>query len=199
MDKKSRKLNLGLIGVISIVAISIVVLVSTSYGLWVAIFHQTNTNTVTTSCFELEFTESSSAVNLTNAYPITDEKGLRSTPYTFKIKNICDTKAGYIVTLNTLKISGNKIPDNLIKYVFYESTATVNIGAYLSNATINTDTENIETSLPIITSYEVATGTLGKNEEKQYMLKLWIDESATTAINGYGFESSINVNSYATN
>ena len=92
-----------------------------------------------------------------------------------------------------------KIDDNLIKYVFYESTATVNIGAYLSNATINTDTENIETSLPIITSYEVATGTLGKNEEKQYMLKLWIDESATTAINGYGFESSINVNSYATN
>lgn len=198
MDKKSKKKNLSLIGVISIVAISIVVLVSTSYGLWITTYHQNSSNTITTGCFELEYNELSNAINLTNAYPITDEKGLKSTPYTFKIKNICNIKAEYKITLNTLKISGNKIPDNLIKYVFNESTASVSVGSYLSNATINTDTGNIYTSKQILKSYEMATGTLAQNEEKQFMLKLWIDESATTAINGYGFESSINVVSYAT-
>lgn len=199
MAKKNEKKNLGLISVIIIVAISIVVLGATSYGLWVVTKHQESSNTITTSCFEVEFTELSSAINLPNAYPITDEKGLKTTPYTFKIKNICDTKTAYKITLNTLKISGSKIPDNLIKYVFYDSSSTVSVGAYLSNATINTETDNIETTLPIINSYEMASGTLEKNGEKQYMLKLWIDESATTAINGYRFESSINVISTATN
>lgn len=199
MEKKSKKKNLGLISVIIIVAISIVVLGATSYGLWVVTKHQESTNTITTSCFEVEFTELSSAINLTNAYPITDEKGLKTTPYTFKVKNICDTKTSYKITLNTLKISGNKIPDNLIKYVFYDSSSTVSVGSYLSNATINTETDNIETTLPIITSYEMASGTLEKDKSKQYMLKLWIDESATTAINGYRFESSINVISTPTN
>lgn len=199
MERENRKKNLSLIGVIIIVAVSIIVLGGTSYSLWVVTKYQDSTNTINTSCFEVEFTELSSAINLKNAYPISDEKGLKTTPYTFKVKNICDTKTDYQITLNTLQISGNKIPDNLIKYVFYDNSSTVTVGSYLSNAKINTDTENIKTSSTILTSYEIATGTLEKNDEKQYMLKLWIDESATTAINGFQFESSINIVSTATN
>jgi hypothetical protein len=197
--KNVIKKNYALFIAILVLIIAIVVLISASYALWVATYYQSSFNEINTSCFEVEFTELSSSINLTNTYPIKDEKGLKTTPYTFKIKNICDTKAGYTITLNTLKTTENKIPDDLIKYVFYKSTDAVTIGNYLSSASVNTDLDNIYTDLPIETSYIMSTGTLSKDEEAQFMLKLWIAEEATTAINGYSFTSSINVTSYATN
>lgn len=197
MEDKTSKKNLIFISLIIIIAI--VVLISASFALWTITYKQTSVNKITTSCFDVKFTELSSNINLNNTYPMTDTKGLKTTPYTFKLTNVCDIKTGYKITLNTLKTSGNKIPDNLIKYVLQNGSSPVSVGSYLSNAKVNTDTSNISTSLPILKSYELASGTLTKDQSVTFSLKLWIDESATTAINGYSFTSSINTISYATN
>lgn len=194
MKKKRRlKKKVKLALVIILLCISLSVLIGTTYALWLSTFHQKDANVISTGCFETTFKEMSSSIDLSNTYPVNDEKGLKSTPYVFKIKNVCDNKAKFQVTLNTLQKTGNKIPDELIKYVFYESNENADTGSLLSGADKNEETKDIHTTLPIINSYIMKEDILGANEEKEYALKLWISDTATTSINGYYFESSINL------
>lgn len=172
--------------------------IGSSYALWKVTKYQTTTNVIETGCFEVTFTEQSSSINLDNTYPISDEKGLKTTPYMFTIKNTCTIDAEYTVYLNTLQSSGTKISDNLIKYALLKTGDSVNVANALSTAEVNTDVASFSYDKDLLTSYSLATGTLSQNESAQYSLRLWIDESATTAINGQTFEAGIATIAYAT-
>ena len=197
--KKKRRLKKSVVLVLtwSMIIISISVLLGASFSFWFITHQQKNVNTITTGCFELEFKENSSSIKLNNSYPVSDEKGLRSVPYIFKVTNICDIDAKYKITLNTLDIDGEQIPDQLVKYAFYENNEIKNKSNFLEYAPVNTDTENINTTLPILKSYNMFEGVLSVGEAKDFMLKLWLSESATTEINGSRFESSLNIVSVA--
>lgn len=185
---------------LAVIAIMMVVtmFLGSSYALWKVTKYQPTANVIETGCFELTFTEQSSSINLTNAYPITDEKGLKTTPYTFTLKNTCTIDAQYIVYLNTLKTAETKIDDSLIKYSLLKTGDSISVANPLSTATLNNDVSSFTYDKDLLTSYSLVTGTLAQNEQVQYNLRLWIDESATTAINGYTFEAGIATIAYAT-
>lgn len=169
-----------------------------SYALWKVTKYQETANVIETGCFELTFTEQSSSINLTNTYPITDEKGLKTTPYTFTITNTCTIDADYTVYLNTLQTTKSKIDDGLIKYSLFKTGDSVATANLLTSATVNTDVSSFTYDKTLLTSYSLVSGSLAQNESAQYSLRLWIDESATTAINGYAFEAGIATVAYAT-
>lgn len=185
---------------LAVIAIMMVatMFVGSSYALWKVTEYQETANVIETGCFEISFTEQTSSINLTNTYPMSDTKGLKTTPYTFTVKNVCSIDANYVIYLNTLQPTKSKIGDNLIKYSLTKTGDSVSVANKLSSAEINTDVSNFTYSKTLLTSYALATGTLKQNESMQYSLRLWIDESATTAINGYAFEAGIASIAYAT-
>jgi hypothetical protein len=189
---------------LAIIAILILVMlfIGSSYALWKVTKYQNGVNVVETGCFSLAFSEQSSSINLTNAYPISDEKGLKTTPYVFTLTNTCTVEAEYNVYLNALKVLDTesksiKIDDSLIRYSFGSTTTTTDT---LSSATLNDDSSsysNFDYKDDIASSYILASGTLKQNESIQYSLRLWIGEDATTDINNKIFEGVISTVAYA--
>ena len=153
---------------ISIIIIFILtIFIGTSYSLWQTINTQDDVNMATTKCFNVEITSEKNSITLENAYPITNEKGKKLTPYSFTITNTCDVFASYQVNLESLKSTtlASKFLDVMInneeikKLSEYENTDTVNNGS--------------------IESHILAKGSLGSGDSVDYTLRLWIDYDTT--------------------
>lgn len=190
-----------------------------SYAYWQTTATQTNPNVIHTGCFEITFEEKSSNINLTNAYPIPDEKGLRTVPYEFTVTNNCDIDATYDIYLNTLKVTGtddNKImPDEYIMYSIGKTNGSLEVAQQLSakglkdastqgivnNETSSFDYDNAE----INKSYKIISGESleGKKgdtvQSKTYDLRLWIKADATKEqVAGKKFNAAISTIATAT-
>ena len=98
-----RKAYKIILMVISILLIGSII-IGTSYSMWVKTAVQKEENVLNSSCFSIEFTESSN-INLTNAMPISDEAGLKKKPYTFTLKNTCNMNSKVTIALDVLSTS----------------------------------------------------------------------------------------------
>ena len=189
------------LAVIAIMMIGLMFLGS-SYALWRVTKYQQTENMIETGCFNISFSDKNS-INLTNAYPVNDTKGLQLVPYEFTIQNTCNVKASYTIYLNTLETGATEIPYNLIKYSLQKIGGASSVAKTLSAAKVNRDTSSfsydkaLKSSYTLETSEGEAKGILAENESVKYNLRLWIDESATTAINGYKFEAAVSTIAYA--
>ena len=158
--KTSKKIVLLIIGLLCIVSIGI------SYAFWRITLAQTNSNRISTSCFDVSFTEDSEAIQLEKAYPIVDEEGINGTPYTFTLTNNCDGYASYQINLEVL------------------NTATLNsqyIKVYLDSSSPSILSELTQTSKTLsdaTTAYILDAGYFEPNESKTFNLRMWMDENA---------------------
>ena len=178
------------------VGIGICLMTYQSYALWVA-NHVGGENIVNVGCFSIEFQEQTNPISLNNTYPVSDTKGLTSTPYTFTIKNTCTVDAAYDVTLNT--ITTNTMNKNWIKYAIHKSTETkpttgTNLG---TNNNYNTATEELKIA-KLDDSIIIASGSLKQDETVTYNFYLWMDETTGNEAMNTRFEGSVNVISSAT-
>ncbi len=156
---------------ILIFSISLVVIlllgIGVSYSLWNISVSQDTVNTATTKCFNVEITSQKNSISLENAYPITNEKGKKLTPFSFTITNTCDIFASYTVSLESLKGTtlSSKFLNAMInneeikKLSDYEITDMVNTGS--------------------IESHILAKGSLGSGDSEDYTLRVWIDYDTT--------------------
>ena len=111
------------------------------------------------------------AINLQKAYPMSDEEGSELTPYTFTIKNNCDTIASYNVNLELLNtvLEANRLSSGFVKVMLDNNAPTV----------LNTNTSVTPTLSNAYEAYELTTGYLDANEEVTYNLRLWMDGDVT--------------------
>ena len=162
MKSKSRILLIS-----TIIIFILTIFIGTSYSLWQTINTQDSVNTATTKCFNVEITSQKNSISLENAYPITNEKGKKLTPFSFTITNTCDIFASYSVSLESLKGTtlASKFLNAMInneeikKLSDYEITDTVNDGS--------------------IESHILAKGSLGSGDSEDYTLRVWIDYDTT--------------------
>ncbi len=151
--------------IILLIMLLIVISIGISYAYWRYSVMQTNENKLTSSCLNITLTEESDAINLEKAYPITDEEGMNLTPYTFTIKNTCDSSISYEVALGILEES---------------DLSSSYIAAVLDTNEIKKLNEYPEVE---IEGYKegrlLQTGSLSYEEEKTYSLRIWMDESVT--------------------
>lgn len=162
MKSKSRILLIS-----TIIIFILTIFIGTSYSLWQTINTQDSVNTATTKCFNVEITSQKNSISLENAYPITNEKGKKLTPFSFTITNTCDIFASYTVSLESLigttlssKFLNAMINNEEIKKLSdYEITETVNTGS--------------------IESHILAKGSLGSGDSEDYTLRVWIDYDTT--------------------
>ena len=165
MKDKSRYFLIG--GIVLLVC----VFIGISYAYWQLTLQQTNTNVVTTDCFNITFTDSND-INLQKAYPITDEEGKTLTPYTFTIENTCDGPASYQINLETMsQDDGVKVlPDEYLKANLIETDS--------SNISTNDLTSDYEVNTTIdgaIKAYKLDTGIIQGKMSKTFELRLWLD------------------------
>ena len=184
-----RKAYKIILMVISILLIGSII-IGTSYSIWVKTAIQKEQNIVNSSCFDIEFTESSS-INLANAIPISDEAGLKKKPYTFTLKNTCNMNSKVTIALDVL------------------STSTMSSSAIKTSLTKGnkSGTPKLLTSLDkkaevdisgAKEAYILGTDIIGANKSKSYSLYLWMDEAVTVAEASKSFNSKVVIVNTAT-
>lgn len=199
--RSGYKVTLGILTVMILVTITI----GTSYSYYSIASEQTDPNEVTTTCFNIEYTEGvNGSINLPATYPMSESSALANLrPYEFTITNTCTSEnasspTNYVVTLNTLTANLPTLPLSLLRYKLNKTSPTTVTGTstLLSNANVYELGATIKADEGIDTSYNLTTGTLAPGESVTYNLYLWIDETATIDIRNTTFTGRVLVYSY---
>ena len=166
-NKNKRKIYISLL-------VTVLCIIGVSYAFFVLYLRQTDNNSVTAlSCFTSTLTEENSAISLSNEFPISDENGMKKTPFTFKITNNCNNYVKAYITIDPLK----------------EGTANYILSKYMK-ANVSTKGSTDGTSLIIGTQntkvldnkhngYIIKEVGLKSKESKEFDLRLWIDYDTT--------------------
>lgn len=160
--KNKNIVLLIVIGILLIVSL----IVGISYALWSQTHTQTTSNELLSGCFSTSLTEKNN-INLTNQFPITDDEGLNSNPYTFTISNTCTVAANYQINLELL--SSSTLDPSFVKISLDDKTANL-LNTY--NAIDSTITDATK-------AYKLTNGYLAPNSSATYNLRLWLTEEAT--------------------
>ena len=167
MREKYRKRLLIYVGIL----FCLISLVGVSYAVFNGYASQSSTNSLSATCVELVFSGENS-VNLTNAYPISTAEGLKTTPYTFKIKNNCDNYMQYTIVASVINIT-NGLESKFVRVALDgdDTLSPTNISA-LKQITTPASLAGYS-----ITENYVLSETRGisKNQEKSFEFRMWID------------------------
>ena len=174
MDKRKKIL------IIIIILIAILSIIGVSYAVWILNLSQTGQNVISSSCFNVTFTDKDS-INLDKTYPLLDEDGKKLTPYEFTITNNCDSYASYNVNLDILN-STTLTNDNAIKIML--ASKENGTEKEMSTSLLSSLTSTTKTLSDASKSFNLTTGYLNANESKTYTLRLWIDENITVNTEG---------------
>ena len=143
----------------------------TTYAIFKTSASQDTQNDITTlNCFEVEYSDVTDAIALTNDFPISDAEGLERTPYTFKIKNKCTQLLNVQIGVETLATS--QIQPNLIKGAITNKGETPTSAKLLSSGILGTPVNGG-------TNYILLESSLVAFETKEFDLRLWFTESMT--------------------
>ena len=137
-----------------------------SYSLWNISVSQDTTNVAESKCFDLSISNQENNISLDNAYPISNDKGKKLTPFTFTVTNTCDITAEYSVNLEVLK-------DSTLSSKFIDVMFDGNINLLSSYDSVD------KTILSSVESRNLTNGILKSQESKNYSLRLWIDYDTT--------------------
>ena len=168
MERKSKK-----IWIIGGLVLCLVAVIGITFAFFSTGGTQNTANTFTSGCLNIELTDASASINLTNTYPISDVEGVDTTSYDFTIRNTCDTATNYSINLESLNQVSNTLNADYIK-VSLSSDTFDNVISKLSDNIVATP--EIDGAYE---SYTLYTGSIQANETKTYHLKLWIDYNAT--------------------
>lgn len=203
--RSGYKVTLGVLTIMILVTITI----GTSYSYYSVASTQENPNEITTTCFNVTFSDSNS-INLNAdgnyAYPMSEANALsKLTPYSFTVTNTCTSEnatdpVNYIVTLNTLTDKPSTLALSNLRYKLnrVSPSSLEGTSSLLSNASIydlGTAKNDVNAS-GIDTSYNLISGQIAPGESVTYNLYLWIDESAGNEVMGETFNGRILVYNY---
>ena len=177
MDKAKKKY---IVLVIVTIVISIVALIGASYALLTMTIEGDKKVSLTAGILKVDFDEGDN-INLNEIAPMTDNQGLKTTPYTFTITNTGNINAYYHVSLeedvnNTLDNSYLKM--RLTSNNGYDS-GVVKVSSY------GTGTFDI-----------TSEATLEPSDKVTYQLWMWLDYNADNSAQGKEYKSKIVVTSY---
>lgn len=172
-----KRKNIALI--VSLCVVGVLLVVGISYAFWQSTkVQEGEPNIIAGGCFDASL-EGKDPINLVNAFPITDEEGEASKPYTFTIKNKCKTKMNYDVALETL--SDSTLDSGAIKVMINDTKKLYN-GYSETEKLFETSKEN----------RLLVSGTLEAEGTVEYTLRLWIDKDVTQENNqNKKFESKV--------
>ena len=174
MDRKTNNKKLlkavGLLGVFLLVF-------GISYAIFTVTLNGTKKVKIKTGKLELQLLDENDiditnpenagySINLDNQVPVSDEVGLGTEAFTFKLKNTGTIDARYTIYLDdvALETGENRLPDSAVRY----------------SLTKNGSEENPSdlTSIGTAPNRKLDEGVIKQDTTNTYTLKVWIDEDA---------------------
>ena len=124
---------------------------------------------------------SSYAIDLEDQVPVSDETGLETVGFTFKLENTGSIDARYTIYLDDVALSQNetRIDDQYVKYSLTKNN-TESSPALLSTTVVENERE-------------LDTGIIREDDANTYTLKIWIDEEATNEAMDKVFNATLRV------
>ena len=168
------------------ILLSLSLVLGVSYSIFQVDNTQHESNQITVGCFTIDFEDSGTSnsytdISLTNSYPLSTEKALNKTPYTFKITNTCDYVAKTDIALNVLRTSSitnvarqqGKTIGDLLVVALKEGSGSVSTPVQLSSLDEGTiRSGDTETDI----SYILRTEQMEKHDSKTYNIWVWVPE-----------------------
>ena len=168
-EKKKRTILYGLL-------VTVLVLIGVTYAYYRITKTQTNSNVIgTRTCLDTTLTEETSEIVLSDAFPISDEDGLKQSPFTFTLTNNCDSYVKVTIALvseyrtstNTAYLKDDYVKSNLSTKGTSDGSSV--ILSTLSLGEVDTNTQG----------YVLKTTGLKNKEAKSFDLRLWLDSETT--------------------
>lgn len=153
----------------------ICITVGASYAFLTMTITSNNELSIKSGIFNIEFKDGNE-INLDNIGPVSDDEGLRGTPYTFSVENIGNVDGKYTISLE--EKSGNNLDKSYVKYAIQK-----NDGEYSTPRKLTDDLILVENS------------ELLKTNKDTYNLKLWVDYDAPNEVQGKEFSAKLVVKS----
>ena len=157
----------------------IVLLVVLSIGIGYAFLStsgkQELANTFTAGCLSITIEEEGRAIDLENAYPITDIEGLEQDGYTFKIKNNCSNDTNYQINLESLS---NPTADTTLKADYVRVSLSSDTMDNLITTLKENDVATYHSENAYV-SYNLYSGILKGSASKSFTLKEWVEYNTT--------------------
>ncbi len=175
--KKENKL-----GLVALIVSILIFITSVTYAIWFQSFKGEKEQIIKTGTLILEIADEENEISLTNSIPVSDSEGIKSTPYTFTIKNTGSSNANFRISLvdddktySEDGCSNNRLDWSMIKYYFsYKDDAPLMNLLNKKNGVL----------------YE---GVINSNEVSSCTLRLWIKSDAENGIMGNHFHGKIKI------
>ena len=201
MKPRTRIILLSIISILIVVTI----VLGVTYSFMKADIESSSVTEVSLkSCAKITLKDTDVSINLNNTYPMSKNKALQTTPYTFTVSSSCENYVGfnlYLATLNT-----NTLDASNIHYIITNNgSKDILAEGILSNAT-NAESEFSNEEKTQLNSgingtygsiYKLYNASIPLQGEKSYDLYLYVDESVTDASTmNKSFNAGIAVKSY---
>ena len=204
MIKLKPRTRIILLSVISILIVVTIVLGVTYSFMQANIESSSVTEVSLSSCAKITLSDTGASINLNNTNPISKNRALQTTPYTFTVTSDCESYVGfnmYLATLNT-----NTLVDSSIHYIITKNgSKDILAEGILSEATnalseFTSDDQNqlnVGINGTFATIYRLYNDDIPLQGEVSYDLYLYIDSEVTDASTmGKTFNAGIAVKSY---
>ena len=198
MSKKTRIIILSVLAVLIVVVLS----VSITTAFMKPIDQGGNITEVSlSSCAKIKL-EGTTSIKLANSYPMSRNKGLQTTPYTFTVTSYCDSYVGfnlYLATLSTNTLAASNIHYIITEKGSKEALVEGTLTSSLDDASNFTDTEKTELNTGLSGTYgnifKLYNNKVPYKGSTTYDLYLFVDENATEYQNTT-FAAGVAVKSY---
>ena len=172
--------------ILSIFVVTIV-MISSAYAIFSTVQKQEDYNTLTVGTLKIDFdatsTDMGNIINLNGAYPTSDEEGQKTNPYSFRITNSGTLAAAYKVKIidDQDMINEDKCQDNLLPKANIK--VSINGGTpFLLNSVESNE-------------YVINSDTLNPRGNKNFAIRIWIDENSGNEVLGKHYHGKIVVES----
>ena len=171
-----------LVTLFSILGVTIISLGS-AYAVFTSVSKSADYNVIKVGTLNIDFgSDSSNTINLTGQYPMSDEEGLKLTPYVFTITNTGTLAADYEVfiqddtdMIEQDNCSGNQLNKDYIRYKL-DTGSPANLSSIAGS------------------NYKIATGSLEAGGSVTYTLYVWIREGVGNDVLNKHYHGKIVVN-----
>ena len=196
MNKNTRII---LLSIISVLIIIVIVLGVTSAFMRPVVEESSITSVNLESCAHITLTDTGESINLSNSYPMTKNRALETTPYTFSVSSSCEGDTGfnlYLATLNT-----NTLPDSSIHYIITEHDNKTILEEGILSDVQNSVSDFLDYEIEQLNNgiggtygniYKIFNGPVSSTATS-YDLYLYIDESVTNETMGKTFSAGVAV------
>ena len=171
-----------LVTLFSILGVTIISLGS-AYAVFTSVSKSEDYNVIKVGTLNIDFgADSSNTIDLRGKYPMSDEEGLKLTPYVFTITNTGSLSADYEVfiqddqdMIDEDNCSGNQLNKDYIKYRL-DTASPVNLSSIADS------------------NYKIASGSLEAGGSVTYTLYVWIREGVGNDVLNKHYHGKIVVN-----